>query len=68
MSIISNTRTDDSLEYVRECDLRSIDHIAKVMLNRSYKDLNKHEIVNLIRDYYTLIGMRNKGLVVLPVA
>ena len=64
---MSNVSSNVYLGSVKECDLRSIGHIARVMLNRSEKDLNQYEIAALVREYYTLIGMRNKGLIKLPV-
>lgn len=65
--MMNNVSSDVYLDSVKECDLKSIDHIAKVMLNRPYRNLNQHEIATLVREYYTLIGMRNKGLIKLPV-
>ena len=55
------------LSAVRECDLKPLSHIAKVMIGRSENDLSQHEKAHLINEYYELIGMRNLGLIKLAI-
>lgn len=53
--------------HVTEKDLKSIDHICKVMLNRRAKELTEQEKFSLVNEYYSWIELRNRGLIRLPV-